>query len=322
MNYMDNPTLYGSGNAIQHLHYLLFGEDWVDQRNTSWNAPYTFSGKEKDVETGYNYFGARYYDSGLSIWLSVDPMSDKYPSMSPYNYCANNPVMLVYPDGREAEWHPDGNGNLVADKGDNYETLCNYLSTIYGDIKNVNSGEMLRFKFQLAAFEGADITGLKLTSNNGTFDNLVGKFLVTKFYSSNDYSWGKKKDCSSTTFYRVSLAVEFVYGKSILGAYNWNNPIYRSWNGTEEKGIPLWGSPIVEFLGLGYLVNEKNWASGLLPGAVLGFQNDRMGGHSVIFIGYNEDGTIIEWGDYGRNERDLNYRDRDSKNLVRAANFR
>jgi len=70
------------------------------QRNTSWNAPYTFSGKEKDVETGYGYFGARYYDSGLSIWLSVDPMSDKYPSMSPYNYCANNPVILVDPDGR------------------------------------------------------------------------------------------------------------------------------------------------------------------------------------------------------------------------------
>ena len=85
---------------IQHLHYLPFGEDWVDERNSSWKAPYTFSGKEKDVETGYGYFGARYYNSGLSIWLSVDPMSDKYPSMSPYNYCANNPVILVDPDGR------------------------------------------------------------------------------------------------------------------------------------------------------------------------------------------------------------------------------
>jgi RHS repeat-associated protein len=80
---------------------LPFGEDWVDQRNASWNAPYTFSGKEKDVETGYSYFGARYYDSGLSIWLSVDPMSDKYPNLTPYAYCANNPVILVDPDGRD-----------------------------------------------------------------------------------------------------------------------------------------------------------------------------------------------------------------------------
>ena len=44
---------------------------------------------------------ARYYNSDLSIWLSVDPMSDKYPSTSPYTYCANNPVRLVDPNGRE-----------------------------------------------------------------------------------------------------------------------------------------------------------------------------------------------------------------------------
>ena len=57
------------------------------------------SGKEKDAETGYHYFGARYYNSDLSIWLSVDPMSDKYPSLSPYNYCAWNPMKLVDPNG-------------------------------------------------------------------------------------------------------------------------------------------------------------------------------------------------------------------------------
>ena len=57
------------------------------------------SGKEKDSETGYYYFGARYYNSDLSIWLSVDPMSDKYPSLSPYNYCAWNPMKLVDPNG-------------------------------------------------------------------------------------------------------------------------------------------------------------------------------------------------------------------------------
>ena len=41
----------------------------------------------------------RYYNSDLSIWLSVDPMSDKYPSTSPYTYCGNNPVKLVDPNG-------------------------------------------------------------------------------------------------------------------------------------------------------------------------------------------------------------------------------
>ena len=60
------------------------------------------SGKERDEETGYGYFGARYMDHELmTMWLSVDPIADKYPSISPYAYCAWNPVKLVDPDGRE-----------------------------------------------------------------------------------------------------------------------------------------------------------------------------------------------------------------------------
>ena len=64
--------------------------------------PSNFTGKERDEETGYGYFGARYMDHELmTMWLSVDPMADKYPSVSPYAYCAWNPVKLVDPDGRE-----------------------------------------------------------------------------------------------------------------------------------------------------------------------------------------------------------------------------
>ncbi len=80
---------------------------------------FCFNAKEKDYESGYHYYGARYYDSEvLTGWLSVDPMADKYPNLSPYNYCAwtrptggdehrwikynivNSPVKFVDPDGR------------------------------------------------------------------------------------------------------------------------------------------------------------------------------------------------------------------------------
>ena len=61
---------------------------------------FTFTGKERDSETGFSYFGARYYDSDiLTGWLSVDPMADKYPSLSPYNYCALNPIRVIDPNG-------------------------------------------------------------------------------------------------------------------------------------------------------------------------------------------------------------------------------
>jgi len=69
------------------------------------------TGKEKDEETGYGYFGARYMDHELmTMWLSVDPMTDKYPSISPYNYCIWNPVVLVDPDGFLPRIYVETNG--------------------------------------------------------------------------------------------------------------------------------------------------------------------------------------------------------------------
>ncbi len=63
-------------------------------------SPSSSNGKEKDYESGFHYYGERYYWSELLTgWLSVDPMMDKYPSLSPYNYCAWNPVKLVDPNG-------------------------------------------------------------------------------------------------------------------------------------------------------------------------------------------------------------------------------
>ena len=71
---------------------------------------------------------ARYYNSALSIWLSVDPMSDKYPSTSPYTYCANNPVKLVDPNGED--WYQNGTYYYWSDKVVNKKTTpkgCTYI---------------------------------------------------------------------------------------------------------------------------------------------------------------------------------------------------
>jgi RHS repeat-associated protein len=62
------------GHGYQHLQYMPFGETFVTQKLASWSTPYQFFAKEKDDETGFNYFGARYYNSDISVWLSVDPI--------------------------------------------------------------------------------------------------------------------------------------------------------------------------------------------------------------------------------------------------------
>ena len=103
---MDFPAgaFTGVKNTLffQKMRVCLSCESPVTTRGTEISQPFTFTGKERDAETGYGYFGARYMDHELmTMWLSVDPMSDKYPSISPYAYCAWNPVKLVDPDGRK-----------------------------------------------------------------------------------------------------------------------------------------------------------------------------------------------------------------------------
>ena len=71
---------------------------------------YKFTGKERDTETGYDYFGARYYSSSLPLWLSVDPLADKYPNLSPYVHCNWNPIKYVDPDGKRIRY---GRGLLL-----------------------------------------------------------------------------------------------------------------------------------------------------------------------------------------------------------------
>lgn len=91
----------GNSKPIQYIHYAPFGELIANQQASAYNERFKFTGKERDEETGYDYFGARYYSSALPMWLSVDPLSDDYPNITPYAYCAWNPVKYVDPTG---EW--------------------------------------------------------------------------------------------------------------------------------------------------------------------------------------------------------------------------
>jgi|GEM_PF-3069382 len=69
--------------------------------------------KERDKESDYDYFGARYYDADPGRWLQVDLLAEKYPGWNPFNYVSNNSIRLFDPDGRLQE---DANGNVIFNK--------------------------------------------------------------------------------------------------------------------------------------------------------------------------------------------------------------
>lgn len=107
-----------------------------------YDARYTFSAKEKpacrnassgrDDETQYSYFGARYYDSDLSVFLSIDRYAGKYPNLSPYQYCAWNPVNLVDINGDSTRYYH--NGQLLVTSHDG-------LRNAVVDLSNVNMSD-------------------------------------------------------------------------------------------------------------------------------------------------------------------------------------
>ena len=95
-----------SGSVIEQNAYYPFGS-----RHTFGNTyaqttnRFKFNGKEEQTTGNLNYldYGARMYDSNIARWTTQDPLAEKYYSQSPYNYCVNNPVMFVDPDGRKIE---------------------------------------------------------------------------------------------------------------------------------------------------------------------------------------------------------------------------
>ncbi len=138
------------------------------------NWSHTFSAKERDTETGLSYFGSRYYSSDLSIWLSIDPMSGKYPSLSPYVYCADNPVKLVDPNG-ESISEFDENGNYSRTIKDNW--WHNFWHRRTGRIVDGDGNVVQSFKFADPENDVADLKNGKITKIHFVQENEIKKML-------------------------------------------------------------------------------------------------------------------------------------------------
>lgn len=102
-----------SGTILQTNHYDPYGESLPDGAAVDSGNPYKYSGKEFDDKAMAYDFGARHYTSSIPRWTTMDPMAEKYYSISPYAYCAGNPVNLVDPQGKEGVKYTDENGNKI-----------------------------------------------------------------------------------------------------------------------------------------------------------------------------------------------------------------
>ena len=97
-----NPPGKGRMSSPTQLKYTRRGQTMIEGcTNTSYELNYKFNAKELDAESGLYYYGARYYDPRISVWMSVDPMAYKNFDYTPFAYCSNNPTNSIDPDGRD-----------------------------------------------------------------------------------------------------------------------------------------------------------------------------------------------------------------------------
>jgi RHS repeat-associated protein len=123
--YWYHPDYLGSieavtdarGEVYQFFHNTIWGEPLQQQKAYLYNnftSAYRFNDSqeqgqaliegssrsdERDWETGNYYYGARYYNPKISVWLSVDPLASEAPDLTPYRFSFNNPLNVVDPNG-------------------------------------------------------------------------------------------------------------------------------------------------------------------------------------------------------------------------------
>ena len=157
------------GEVVQHIEYVPFGEVFVEERNNIWNTPYLFNAKEFDEETGMYYYGARYYEPRVSLWISTDPAQEEQVIYSSYCYTKNSPLIFVDPTGEKptpseaarmaAHIYGDKKDDILIggwkkspdNLGLNLKTSCGLKSAVY--MRTDAKGKVLEYAYVTAGTE-------------------------------------------------------------------------------------------------------------------------------------------------------------------------
>ena len=213
------------GEVVQHIEYVPFGEVFIEERNNIWNTPYLFNAKEFDEETGLYYYGARYYDPRLSVWMACDSETELYPNISGYTYCLNNPVKLKDPDGNHVEVTLNEENKYIVTGG-----VLNNDKNIYIIKDGKRTGEILGKSLTKYSFFGSNnkvVFGAQIDmldkSGQNFFDKDIVKSKIDVIYYMANATGGQKYDFKTI-------------GIKNRGNLNWTQYSYRGMPFTDENG--------------------------------------------------------------------------------------
>lgn len=318
-DYLGSVAMVTNKAGVVHQYFLT--NPWGEQMYTynaqsqGFDSPYRFNGKELDQETGYAYYGARYYDNQLSMWLSVDPLAMKGNNIlrSPYVFTNNNPIMMVDPDGMSAVGAsgPTSNSScgscssgfwieyeLLHDKANVHQVTTTYMSSVRGLVDGDD-----RIEIQTVA------TVRSVIGNNGVVRSRTQykeRTIRHKSFLWFGYTvkgeWHETTELSDSRIQTSLESIQTIMEERVSGLINLD-PEWNPWNssitieGLEEAGLissagaELIKSPLVRF--------ATRPIFGASLGAYLGDAFRLNADHSGRDIGYwlSNDGILHNMGD-------------------------
>ena len=266
--YMTTTTP-GSSYIINALDYYPYGKVLREYDNGAGDK-YLTTQHERDQETGLDYRGARYYDSDIARFLSIDPWGSKYPEWSTYNYVMGNPVIFIDPTGKGVEWIPkikDYGIELVKEEGDNAQTLAEFL-----DVK-----QEVADKLYSSACENGNIELNNTTEYIPGINNIVGAIVHYILYpDSYGGMFDRNYDCHESSL--SMLTRNWINKNNVVEGYELSNEL-KSGNYVDVTNDPKkykFGQTLIRF-------------------------GDDAGNtqHSATYLGTSKDGTIYTWSKNG-----------------------
>jgi RHS repeat-associated protein len=231
-----------AASVVQSTQYYPFGTSFADASGIS-TQPYKYNGKELDARNGLNMhdYGARWKPDWY--FTTVDPLAEKYYSISPYAYCNNNPLRFIDPSGKsytdfgnkdtnETMHVEDGMEQVVIVDNEDYtnieeiiseqnwteENTEEYFSIIENGRMDMDSDMGLLIRIGYAEFRGSNSTeqqiGMDITLNrvdDSKYPNTL-KGVIKQPYQ---YSSLNKNDPNKRYFDNPAGTMENQKGKKI-----------------------------------------------------------------------------------------------------------